>query len=116
MVLIPNWERVVVGNLSDKLGPNWELGPNCAAAANSVGIGWESGSPKNSVGAPKTKMRYTEIDYIRQHPRIRIHEFIHSYASYQYVDTVLYSRESEYSVPVQECTPVLVHVPYYRYW
>ena len=51
--LIPNWERVVVGNLSDKLGPNWELGPNCAAAANSVGIGWESGSPKNSVGAPK---------------------------------------------------------------
>ena len=53
VVLIPNWERVVVGNLSDKLGPNWELGPNCAAAANSVGIGWESGSPKNSVGAPK---------------------------------------------------------------
>ena len=58
MVLIPNWERVVVGNLSDKLGPNWELGPNCVAAANSVGIGWESGSPKNSVGAPKiAKMR-----------------------------------------------------------
>ena len=35
-------------NLSDKLGPNWELGPNCAAAANSVGIGWESGSPKTA--------------------------------------------------------------------
>ena len=60
MVLIPNWERVVVGNLSDKLGPNWELGPNYAAAANSVGIGWESGSPKNSVGAPKiAKMRFS---------------------------------------------------------
>ena len=55
MVLIPNWERVVDGNLSDKLGPNWELGPNCVTAANSVGIGWESGSPKNSVGAPKIK-------------------------------------------------------------
>ena len=114
MVLIPNWERVVVGNLSDKLGPNWELGPNCVAAANSVGIGWESGSPKNSVGGwePPKLTCAIRILTIRQHPRIRIHEFIHSYASYQYVDTVLYSRESEYSVlvPVQECTPVLVHV------
>ena len=23
--LFPNWERVVVGNLSDIVGPNWEL-------------------------------------------------------------------------------------------
>ena len=29
---------------------------------------------------------------IRLHPRIRMNEFIHSYASYRYVDTVLYSR------------------------
>ena len=39
-------ERVVVGNLSDKLGTSWELGIESAAAGNSVGIGWESGSPK----------------------------------------------------------------------
>ena len=61
--LFPNWERVVVGNLSDKVGPNWELGPNYAAAANSVGIGWESGSPKNSVGAPKIAKTRFSLSY-----------------------------------------------------
>ena len=39
MFLFPSWERPVVGNLSDIVGPNWELGPNRSATlTGSVGV------------------------------------------------------------------------------
>ena len=60
--LFPSWERPVVGNLSDIVGPNWELGPNRSATlTGSVGVMgvwepkklvWEGGSQKN--GSQKT--------------------------------------------------------------
>ena len=49
--LFPSWERPVVGNLSDIVGPNWELGPNRSATlTGSVGVMgvWEP--KKYSVG------------------------------------------------------------------
>ena len=62
MFLFPSWERPVVGNLSDIVGPNWELGPNRSATlTGSVGVmgvwepkklAWEGGSQKN--GSQKT--------------------------------------------------------------
>jgi hypothetical protein len=55
--LFPSWERPVVGNLSDIVGPNWELGPNRSATlTGSVGVmgvwepkklAWEARSQKN---------------------------------------------------------------------
>ena len=53
MVLIPSWEQPVVGNLSDKLGAFWELVIGSDASARSLGIGWEPGSQKSSLGALK---------------------------------------------------------------
>ena len=53
MVLIPSWEQPVAGNLSDKLGAFWELVIGSDASARSLGIGWEPGSQKISLGAPK---------------------------------------------------------------
>ena len=53
MVLIPSWEQPVVGNLSDKLGAFWELVIGSDASARSLGIGWEPGSQKISLGALK---------------------------------------------------------------
>ena len=53
MVLIPSWEQPVAGNLSDKLGAFWELVIGSDASARSLGIGWEIGSPKISLGALK---------------------------------------------------------------
>ena len=50
MVLIPSWEQPVVGNLSDKLGAFWELVIGSDASARSLGIGWELGSQKSSLG------------------------------------------------------------------
>eukprot|EP01043_Picozoa_sp_COSAG02_P005772 COSAG02_NODE_158_length_32954_cov_16.416771_27_plen_167_part_00 len=57
--LFPSWERPVVGNLgdlSDIVGPNWELGPSRGATpTGSLGVmgvwkpkklAWEAGSPK----------------------------------------------------------------------
>ena len=53
VVLIPSWEQPVVGNLSDKLGAFWELVIGSDASARSLGIGWEPGSQKSSLGALK---------------------------------------------------------------
>ena len=69
MFLFPSWERPVVGNLSDIVGPNWELGPNRSATlTGSVGVmgvwepkklAWEARSQKNGwilvqkAGTPK---------------------------------------------------------------
>ena len=53
VVLIPSWEQPVVGNLSDKLGAFWELVIGSDASARSLGIGWEPGSQKISLGALK---------------------------------------------------------------
>ena len=53
MVLIPSWEQLVAGNLSDKLGAFWELVIGSGASARSLGIGWEPGSQKISLGAKK---------------------------------------------------------------
>ena len=57
MVLIPSWEQPVVGNLSDELGAFWELVIGSDASAGSLGIGWEPGSQKISLGAPKLQKR-----------------------------------------------------------
>ena len=51
--MIPSWEQPVVGNLSDKLGAFWELVIGSDASARSLGIGWEPGSQKSSLGALK---------------------------------------------------------------
>ena len=53
VVLIPSWEQPVVGNLSDKLGAFWELVIGSDASARSLGIGWEPGSQKSTLGALK---------------------------------------------------------------
>ena len=56
--LFPSWERPVVGNLSDIVGPNWELGPNRSATlTGSVGVMgvWEP--KKYSVGGWEPKKR-----------------------------------------------------------
>ena len=51
MVLIPSWEQPEVGDLSDELGAFWELVIGSDASARSLGIGWEPGSQKISLGA-----------------------------------------------------------------
>jgi hypothetical protein len=51
VVLIPSWEQLVVGNLSDKLGAFWELVIGSDASARSLGIGWEPGSQKKVLVA-----------------------------------------------------------------
>ena len=53
VVLIPSWEQPVAGNLSGKLGAFWELVIGSDASARSLGIGWEPGSQKISLGALK---------------------------------------------------------------
>ena len=53
VVLIPSWEQPVVGNLSDELGAFWELVIGSDASVGSLGIGWELGSQKISLGAKK---------------------------------------------------------------
>ena len=57
MVLIPSWEQPVVGNLSDELGAFWELVIGSDASAGSLGIGWELGSQKISLGGWEPKKR-----------------------------------------------------------
>ena len=57
MVLIPSWEQPVAGNLSDKLGAFWELVIGSDASARSLGVGWEPGSQKSSLGAKKVDRR-----------------------------------------------------------
>ena len=58
MFLFPSWERPVVGNLSDVVGPNWELGNWEFIAKNDIvgvmGV-WEP--KKYSVGGWEPKKR-----------------------------------------------------------
>ena len=61
VVLIPSWEQPVAGNLSDKLGAFWELVIGSDASARSLGIGWEPGSQKSSLGALKLLVRQKSI-------------------------------------------------------
>ena len=85
--LFPSWERPVVGNLSDIVGPNWELGPNRSATpTGSVGVmgvwepkklAWEAGSQKTGakklpaflsmpgrrVGSAAQMIRHVDADY-----------------------------------------------------
>ena len=46
-------QHPTAGNLSDKLGAFWELVIGSDASARSLGIGWEPGSQKISLGAKK---------------------------------------------------------------
>ena len=69
VVLIPDWEQPVVGNLSDKLGAFWELVIGSDASARSLGIGWEPGSQKISLGAPKLQKRAGRANCAKHSPK-----------------------------------------------
>ena len=69
MFLFPSWERPVVGNLSDIVGPNWELGPNRSATlTGSVGV----------MGVWEPKKIAWEAESIHSIPRIPVQLYCES--------------------------------------